>query len=222
LIFTKYESLDKKLNIISVYNSIPAQLLKHNRRFNYSDIEKGLRFEKLESTFLWLAYAGVVIPTYNATEPRVSLSQNKKSSLLKLYLSDVGLLTSQYSNALRTKILMDDDKVNLGGIYENAVAQELHAHGYDTYFYNSHKYGEIDFIIEEDFSVVPIEVKSGKDYYVHSAITKVTENREYEIEKAYVLSNYDISNDDKMNYLPVYMSMFLKDEEPLPVLEPIE
>ena len=219
--FTKYEAEDKKLMIISVYETMPSQLLKQNRRFNYADIRKGLRFERLESSFLWLISAGVVIATYNATEPRVSLSQNQKSSLLKLYSSDVGLLTSGYGNALRTKILVADDKVNLGGIYENAVAQELNAHGFQTWFYNSHKHGELDFVIEEDNEVVPIEVKSGKDYYVHSAISKAADNPEYEINTAYVFTNYDVRTEGKMIYLPVYMSMFIQDDTPLPVLEPI-
>lgn len=219
--FTKYEAEDKKLMIISVYETMPSQLLKQNRRFNYADIRKGLRFEKLESSFLWLISAGVVIATYNATEPRVSLSQNQKSSLLKLYSSDVGLLTSGYGNALRTKILMADDKVNLGGIYENAVAQELNAHGFQTWFYNSHKHGELDFVIEKDNEVVPIEVKSGKDYYVHSAISKAADNPEYEIGKAYIFTNYNVKTEGKMIYLPVYMSMFIQDDTPLPVLRPI-
>ena len=219
--FTKYESEDKKLMIISVYEMMPSQLLKQNRRFNYADIRKGLRFEKLESSFLWLSSAGVAIVTYNATEPRVSLSQNQKSSLLKLYSSDVGLLTSGYGSALRTKILIADDKVNLGGIYENAVAQELNAHGFHTWFYNSHKHGELDFVIEEDNEVVPIEVKSGKDYYVHSAISKAADNPEYEINKAYVFTNYDVKTEGKMIYLPVYMSMFIQDDAGLPVLEPL-
>ncbi|MBR0417721.1 MAG: ATP-binding protein [Erysipelotrichaceae bacterium] len=219
--FTKYEAEDKKLMIISVYETMPSQLLKQNRRFNYADIKKGLRFEKLESSFLWLTSAGVVIPTYNATEPRASLSQNQKSSLLKLYSSDVGLLTASYGNALRTKILVADDKVNLGGIYENAVAQELNTHGFQSWFYNSHKNGELDFVIEEDNEVVPIEVKSGKDYYVHSAIPKAINNPEYEINKAYVFTNYDVETDGKIVYLPVYMAMFINDDTILPVLDPI-
>ena len=216
--FTKYEAEDKKLMIISIYDLVPSQLLKQNRRFNYSDIKKGLRFERVESSFLWLASAGVVIPTYNATEPRISLNQNKKSSLVKLYCSDVGLLTSSYGNALRTKILIDDGKVNLGGIYENAVAQELNSHGFQTYFYNSHKNGELDFLIEKAASVIPIEVKSGKDYYVHSALTKTVANKEYEVEKAYVLSNYNVKTEGEIVYLPVYMTMFISDDAALPVL----
>ena len=219
--FTKYEAEDKKLMIISIYDLVPSQLLKQNRRFNYSDIKKGLRFERAESSFLWLASAGVVIPTYNATEPRISLNQNKKSSLVKLYCSDVGLLTSSYGNALRTKILIDDGKVNLGGIYENAVAQELNSHGFQTYFYNSHKNGELDFLIEKAASVIPIEVKSGKDYYVHSALKKTVANKEYEVEKAYVLSNYNVKTEGEIVYLPVYMTMFIGDDAALPVLEEI-
>ena len=219
--FTKYEAEDKKLMIISIYDLLPSQLLKQNRRFNYSDINKGLRFERVESSFLWLVSAGVAIPTYNATEPRISLNQNMKSSLVKLYCSDVGLLTSSYGNALRTKILIDDGKVNLGGIYENAVAQELNSHGFPTYFYNSHKNGELDFLIEKAASVIPIEVKSGKDYYVHSALTKTVANKEYEVEKAFVLSNYNVKTEGEIVYLPVYMTMFISDDAALPVLREI-
>ena len=164
--FTKYETEDKKLMLTAIYDQIPSQLLRQNKRFNYSDIQKKLRFEKLEDSFLWLKYAGVAIATINATEPRIALNQNAKSSLIKLYSSDVGLLTYQYGNALRAKVLFGEDKINLGGVYENFVAQELNAHGYLTYFYNNHNLGELDFVIEHNGSVLPIEVKSGKNYYV--------------------------------------------------------
>ncbi len=217
--FTRYETEDKKLMLVSVYDQIPSQLLKQNKRFNYSDIRKKLRFEKVESTFLWLTYAGVAIPVYNATEPRVSLNQNVKNSLLKMYLSDVGLLTCLYGDALRARILLSDANVNLGGVYENCVAQEIQTRGFDMYFYNSHKYGELDFVIEKNLSVVPIEIKSGKDYYVHSAITNVLNNPEYAIEEAIVFGNCNISTDGKIKYYPVYMSMFLTNEVKMPVLE---
>ena len=220
--FTRYEQEEKKLMLISIFDQIPSQLMKQNRRFNYSDIKKGLRFERLEDSFLWLSAAGVAVPVYNATEPRVALNQNMKSSLLKLYSSDVGLLTCQYGNAIRMKILIGDTSINLGGVYENAVAQELHTHGFPMYFYNSHKNGELDFLIEQDLHVVPIEVKSGKDYYVHSAISKATDNEEYDIEHAYILANCNVSVDGKMLYLPVYMCTFIRDEVQLPVLPPIQ
>ena len=219
--FTRYEQEDKKLMLISVYNQIPSQLMKQNRRFNYSDIKKGLRFERLEDSFLWLSSAGVAIPVYNTTEPRVALSQNVKSSLLKLYSSDVGLLPCQYGNAIRVKILTGDQSVNLGGIYENAVAEELNTHGFPMFFYNSHKNGELDFLIEQDLHAVPIEVKSGKDYYIHSAITKAVSNTEYDIPFAYILANCNVLCEEKLIYLPVYMCAFIQDVVQLPILSPI-
>ena len=220
--FTKYETENNKLRLIAIYDQIASQLQKKNRRYILSDIEKGLRFEQLESSFLWLAAAGVAIPVYNTTEPRVSLEQNKKSSLFKLYSSDVGLLSCQLGNSLRIKILMGDDKMNLGGIYENAVAQELLCHGFRTYYFNSKSQGELDFVTERAGGVVPIEVKSGKDYYVHSALNNVLANTEYEISEAYVFSNANISFEDNIFYCPVYMVGFLADDEPLPILERLE
>ena len=217
--FTKYETKEKKLKLISVYDLVPSELLRQNKRFNYADIKKGLKFERVESSFLWLNAAGVTIPTFKATEPRISLKQNKKSSFFKLYSSDVGLLTCQYGRAMKAAILAEDDKVNLGGIYENAVAQELYCHGFESYYYNSRNIGELDFVIEENFHIVPIEVKSGKDYTIHSAINKVVTNPEYEVEKAYVFANCDIRVKDKFIYMPAYMCDFIRDDVELPVLE---
>jgi len=218
--FSKYEERNRRLMLKAVYDAIPSQLLKQNKRFNYSDVQKGLRSEKVSESFLWLTAAGVAIPTYNCTEPRVALKQNEKSSLLKLYMNDVGLLTVQYGNAMRLKILAMDTRVNLGGIFENAVAQQLNAHGFRTYFYNSHKNGELDFLVEFGDEVVPIEIKSGKDYYVHSAMDKAVSNPEYDIKRAFVFANSDISRDGKIVYMPVYMSTFLADDEELPILRP--
>ena len=217
--FTKYEQNQKKLMLISVFEQIPSQLLKQNRRFNYNDLKKGLRFERVEDSFLWLTAAGVVLPVYNATEPRVSLSQNQKSSLVKLYSADIGLLTSQYGNAARLKILSGNGQINMGGLFENAVIQELAAHGFSVYFYNSHKNGELDFLIEKGGEVVPIEVKSGKDYYVHSAISKACGNPEYHIQQAYVLGDCNLSRDDKITYCPVYLCTFIRDDASLPILK---
>lgn len=216
--FTKYEEKEKRLKLISIYDLMPSELLRQNKRFNYADIKKGLKFERIESSFLWLNAAGVVISTYKATEPRVSLKQNEKSSFVKLYSSDVGLLTCQYGRAMKAGILSEDNKVNLGGIYESAVAQELHAHGFDSYYYNSHNIGELDFLIEENFHIVPIEVKSGKDYTRHTALSKVVNNDEYEVEKAYIFANCDVDVQDKFIYLPVYMCSFIRDDIELPVL----
>ena len=158
---------------------------------------------------------------YNATEPRIALSQNRKSSLFKLYSSDVGLLTCRYGGPLRLKILTNDRTANLGGVFENAVAQELNTHGFSLYYYNSHKNGELDFVIEQDFSVVPIEVKSGKDYYIHSALSKAVANPEYGIRTACVFADCNLSVEGSIHYLPVYMAMFLTDAVDLPILPPL-
>lgn len=216
--FTKYEAEDKRLFLELIYDTIPSNLLKQNKRFNYADVKKGLHYEKTENSFIWLSSAGVVIPVYNATEPRLALSQNQKSSLVKLYSSDVGLLTYQYGNSFILQILAQNDKINLGGVFENVVAQELNAHGFKAFFYNSHKQGELDFLIEHNNSVLPIEVKCGKDYYVHSALEKALSNSEYEIEGAYIFANCDVKADGKKTYLPVYMCAFIEDNTELPIL----
>ena len=216
--FTKYESDDKKLMLEAIYDTVPANLLKQNKRFNYADIKKGLHYEKTESSFLWLTSAGVVIPVYNSTEPRLALAQNQKSSLLKLYSSDVGLLTYQYGDSMRLQILAQNDKINLGGTFENVVAQQLNAHGFSAFFYNSHKKGELDFVIEYNNRVLPIEVKSGKDYYVHSAIDNVLKNQEYGIEEAYIFANCDVEVDGNKVYMPIYMSAFLQKHVTMPVI----
>ena len=216
--FTKYEQENKKLMLISVYDQIPSQMMKQNRRFNYSDLKKGLRFERIEDSFLWLTAAGVAIPVFNASEPKPALAQSQKSTLLKLYSSDVGLLTCQYGSATRLSILLDDPKLNSGGIYENAVAQALNAHQCPMFFYNSHKNGELDFLIEQGISVVPIEVKSGKNYYIHSALSKAMSNSNYTISKAYVLSNSNIRQDDRIIYMPIYLTMYISDKTSIGIL----
>ncbi|MFA7672941.1 MAG: AAA family ATPase [Clostridia bacterium] len=220
--FTKYEQADKRLMIRSIYDNIPSQLLKQNRRFNYTDVEKKLRFEKVESSFLWLTNAGVAIPVYNTSEPRVSLRQSRKSNLVKLYLSDIGLLSCLYGAGAKLKLLLNDKSLNCGGIYENAVAQELLAHGYEAYYYNSRSLGELDFVIEHNGSILPIEVKSGKDYYLHSAINNVIKNKEFQIEEAFILADCNIETSGKVTYMPIYLMMFLTETKELPVLTPID
>ena len=205
----------------AVYDLIPSELLKQNRRFNLADIKKGLKFERVEDSFLWLKSAGEAICVYNTTEPRVALNQNEKSSLVKLYLSDVGLLSDMYGSAMKLGLLSDNDSINCGGIYENAVAQELYAHGFNLYYYNSKKLGELDFVIEYKGHVLPIEVKSGKDYYVHSALDNCLKNEEFDIKEAMVFSNYNVSRDGKKKYYPIYMVSFITNEIDLPILQPL-
>jgi hypothetical protein len=158
--FTQYEEENKRLVLSNIYELVPAELLKQNRRFVVSDIKKNLHFQRVESSFLWLKNAGVVLPVYNATEPRIPLKLNEKQSLFKLYLSDVGMLTSIYGMSTKTMILNKDSKLNGGGLYENAVACELANKGFSVYYYNSNRLGELDFVVEYQGKILPIEVKS--------------------------------------------------------------
>lgn len=217
--FTKYEAQHKRLFLTRIYDIIPAELNEKNKRFNVSDLEKGARYDRIKDDFIWLTAAGVAIATYNVTEPVLPLSLNEKASLFKLFLSDVGLLTTMYGKATKLKIVNGAAGINKGGIFENVVAQELTAHGYASYYYVSKKFGELDFVFEHDGHVLPIEVKSGKDYTRHSALDNVLNVEEYGIPEAFVFSSANISVDGKVVYYPVYMAMFLSEDiEADPVL----
>lgn len=211
--FTQYEADNKKLLISNTYDLISAELLKQNRRFIVSDLQKGMRFERIENTFLWLWNAGVTIAAFNATEPRIPLKLNEKHSLFKLYLADVGMLTSEYGMNTKRMLISKDCHLNAGGIYENAVAQELNSHGFKIYYYNSNRLGELDFVIEYQEKPLPIEVKSGKDYTVHSAMNNCLNNPEYEMEEGFVFANCNITRKGKITYFPVYMVMFLEEDD---------
>ena len=217
--FTKYETEDKKPYLTHIYDLIPAELNSSNKRFNCSNLKKGLKYSRSEANFIWLDSAGVAIPTYNVTEPVLPLLLNEKSSLFKLFLSDVGMLTSMYGKSTKMQILANDQDINNGALYENVVAQELKAHGFKLYYYNSKKYGELDFVIEYKGKVLPIEVKSGKSYQRHSALNNIVDVPNYAIDEAYVLSNYNVEVKGNITYYPIYMLMFIMDETILPDVE---
>ncbi len=210
--FTQYEAGDKRLLISAAYDLIPSELLKQNKRYVVSDLKNGLHFERVENTFLWLKNSGVALSAFNSSEPRIPLKLNEKKNLFKLYFSDVGLLTSEYGMATKNMLITKDQSLNAGGIYENAVAQELVSKGFNLYYYNSNRLGELDFVIERDGKALPIEVKSGKDYTIHSAMTNCLNNTEYNMDEGIVLANCNVSKKDKITYLPVYMAMFLEND----------
>ena len=209
--FTQYESEDRKLMIEDVYDRIPGELNAKNKRFKIADLRKNLRYDRVEDSFVWLWKAGVALPVFNTTEPTVPLLLNEKNSLFKLFLSDVGLLTTLYGKACKLRIVSGDGDMNNGAVYENVVAQELTAHGYSLYYYNSKKKGELDFIVEHEGKVLPIEVESGKDYERHSALDNVMQIEEYGIDRAYLLCPGNVRSDGRITYLPIYMLMFLSD-----------
>lgn len=211
--FTHYEVEDKRPYLTKIYDLIPAELNSNNKRFNFADIKKGLQYSRSENNFVWLMESGVALPVYNVVEPTIPLMLNEKSSLFKLFLSDVGMLTTMYGRTTKIKLLENNEDINNGALYENVIAQELKAHNFKLYYYNSKKYGEIDFVIEHKGKVLPIEVKSGKNYMRHSALNNVMEISNYSIDEAYVLSNYNVEKKGKLTYLPIYMIMFIEEEK---------
>ena len=207
----KYDP-DNKLYIEEIFNLIPPELNAKNKRFILKRLNENAKYERYENSFLWLKSAGVALPVYNVEEPKVPLLLARSRNLLKLFLNDIGLLAAQYADGIQMRIIKGDKDINFGSIYENAVAQELVAHGLWPYYYNSKKRGEIDFVIEKNGKVLPIEVKSGKDYIYHRALSNIMDCDEYDIPEALVLNNDNLSVDGRITYVPVYMVMCLDKE----------
>lgn len=203
-----------RLELEEIFQLIPSELDAKNKRFILKNLNEKARFSRYKESFLWLKDAGIAIPTFNVAEPRIPLKLNEQRNLFKLFQNDVGLLASQYASGLQLKILNGEVNINYGAIYENFVAQELCAHGYggfdhSLYYFNNKKQGELDFVIERNGEIVPIEVKSGKDYDRHNALAAVVKNPEYTISRAIVLNNGNVEVKDKVIYLPIYMVMFM-------------
>ena len=202
-----------KLKIKNVYDSVPSNLENKRKRVFANRIEnkKGKRFDDYLEAFDYLVNAGIALQVKAVSQPKFPLLESMQKNLLKLYLNDVGVLTGLLYGRNVVAVLDDIRSINLGSVYESVVAQELHAHGHRLFYYDSKKHGEVDFLVESDMllSVVPIEVKSGKDYTVHSALTTFVETKDYSVKKAYVLSNdRNVFTEDGITYLPVYYVMF--------------
>lgn len=205
--------INNKLYIKDIFNLIPAELNNPNKRFILKNLNENAKFSRLEDSFIWIREAGVAIGVYNIEEPKLPLELAKLRNLFKLFSNDVGLLACQYADGIQLRILNNDIDINYGSIYENAVAEELFSHGLKLYYFNSKKQGELDFVIKIDDKLLPIEVKSGKNYLRHNALKNVIENKDYDIEKAYVLYNENIKRVGNIVYLPIYLMMFIKNRE---------
>lgn len=201
----------KKLYINEVFDIIPSELNAKNKRFILKRLNEHMTFSRHENDFIWLKDADMALPTYNVEEPTAPLKLNEQRNLFKLFQNDVGLLSCQYSSGgIQLKILKGEVNINYGAVFENAVAQELHAHDWNLYYFNSKKQGEIDFLLETDNEIIPVEVKSGKDYERHNALSRVMSNPDYGIKKAYVLCNDNLHTAGNVEYIPVYMTMFIQ------------
>ena len=186
--FSQHESEDKKLKLISIYDIIPAELNKQNKKFVFTMLNKELKFDRYENSFLWLKDAGVALPVYNVEAPVIPLKASKSSNVFRLFSNDIGLLTSAYPAETKLELINKNSEVNNGAHFENAVAQQLMANGLEPYFCKKKNIGELDVLVEMDGKVVPIEVKSGKAYKAHKSLDNFMKISDYHIEKAYVLS----------------------------------
>ncbi len=204
---------EHKLYLEEIFDLIPSELNSKNKRFILKNLNENFKLSRYTNSFIWLKDAGVALPTYCVSEPTVPLLLSKATNLFKLFLSDVGLLASMYMNDIQVKILNHEKDINFGSVYENVAAQELVAQGFDLYYFNSKKQGEVDFLIEHNGEVLPIEIKSGKDYTKHTALLNIMNNKDYAIKEAYVFQNDNVSVKGKIVYYPIYMLMFVKREK---------
>ena len=217
----QYDS-NNKLSIEEIFDLIPPELNAKNKRFILKRLNENAKFERYQNSFLWLKNAGVALPVYNIEEPKLPLLLSRSRNLFKLFQSDIGLLAAQYAEGIQLRIISGDKSINFGSVFENAVAQELVAHGIDIYYYNNKKRGELDFVIELDGKVLPIEVKSGKDYEVHRALTNIMDCSEYDIPEAIIFNNDNINVRGKYIYAPVYMVMFIEKKNDAPTFYKVD
>ena len=211
---SKYDE-ERKLKIRRVYDLIPSNMENKKKRVVAQSIEnkKGKTFADYQDEFEYLISAGIALNVQAISNPVFPLIESAGKNLLKLYLNDVGILTGiLYGNNIRA-VLDDVASINLGSVYESVVASELVAHGYKLFYYDNRSKGEVDYLIDDyaSLSTVPIEVKSGKDYTVHSALNGFVQNEDYRIQKAYVVSNErNITTKGKITYIPIYYIMFFR------------
>ena len=209
---SKYDE-GSKLKIRRIFDLIPSNMENKKKRVVAQSIEnkKGKTFGDYADEFEYLISAGIALNVQAISNPTFPLIESAGKNLLKLYLNDVGILTGiLYGNNIRA-VLDDEKSINLGSVYETAVAGELIAHGHRLFYYDNRSRGEVDYLIDDydSLSAVPIEVKSGKDYTVHSALNALVQNEDYHVKKAFVLSNErTVKQNGKITYLPIYYVMF--------------
>lgn len=215
---SKYEEEhNKKLKIRRIFDSVPSNLENKKKRVVIKDIENKAwkRTNDYLDEFDYLISAGISLEVKAVSSPKYPLIESSGKNLLKLYLNDVGILSGIFYRNNISAVMSDIKSINLGSVYETVVAQELKAHGYHLYYYDNKKNGEVDYLIDDvdNLSNIPIEVKSGKDYTVHSALDKFLSNKEYNIKRAYVLSNeQQVYTEKGITYMPIYYVMFFQNE----------
>lgn len=207
-------SMQEKLQIRRIYDLIPSNMENRKKRLHFNDVEekKGKAARDYEDDIEYLISAGVALEVRAIANPTFPLVSSARKNLLKLYLNDVGLLSYVLFRNNVTAIKDDQLSINLGSVYETVVATELLAHGHTLFYYDNKQKGEVDFLIDDydSLTVLPIEVKSGKDYSIHRSLDRFIANPDYRVQSAMVLSNEgDSKTENATTYLPIYYIMFL-------------
>ncbi len=212
---SKYEqSSSRNLFIRRIFDMIPSQMENKKKRIVAKEIDgkQGERFSRYTEEFEYLISSGITLDVHAISNPKYPLKESVQKNLLKLYQNDVGMLTGQlYHNNLQP-ILNTESSINLGAVYENVVAQELKAHGHHLFYYDNRQKGEVDFLVDDyvHLSILPIEVKSGKDYTIHSALNKLLAVPDYHVRSGLVVSNERVvKQEGKVMYMPIYYIMFV-------------
>lgn len=207
--------------VFAIFDNIPAQLSKKEKKFKVSSLKKSARFRTFKDAFLWLNEAMITNNCYNCTDPKIGLALSAEESTLKCYMGDTGLLVTlafmdmpYAENELYRAILFDKLGINEGMIMENIVAQMLRGRGRTLYFYshsdtdNRENHMEIDFLISQNKKITPIEVKSA-GYQRHTSLDKFMKKFKGRYNQPYILYTKDVMEKDGILHLPVYMAMFL-------------
>ena len=207
--------------VFAIFDNIPAQLSKKEKKFKVSALKKAARFRTYKDAFLWLNEAMIVNNCYNVTDPSAGLALSAEESTFKCYMGDTGLLVTlafmdmpYAQNELYRAVLFDKMNINEGMLTENIVAQLLRSRGRKLYFYSrsdaAHRenHMEIDFLISENKKIAPIEVKSSQ-YRQHVSLDKFMAKFKGRYSQAYILYTKDLAMKNGILHLPVYMAMFL-------------
>ena len=207
--------VEHSLKIRRIYDIMPSYMENKVKRIKFKQIEnkEDSNLIKYKDEFDYLINSGCTLGVKAFSNPKFPLIESTSKNLIKLYFNDVGILTNiLYKNNV-SAILSGDKAVNLGAVYETAAAMELTAHGHELYYFDSKKVGEVDFLINDydNLSILPIEIKSGKNSYEYRAIPKlVSKEGNYKLNKGYVFSNQNeckVEND--LYFLPIYLIMFI-------------
>lgn len=210
---SKYSDGTDKIKIKAIFDSIASQLDDKNRRFILNRIDENGRMNRYENAFLWLSDAGVALPSYNVVEPQAPLQLNEKRNLFKLFMGDTGLLCASCMENIQFDLLQGNMEVNLGSILENVFAQEIKSNGFSLNYFESKKYGELDFVIQNGMKIDLLEIKSGNDYHKHSALNKVSRVENWKFGRKIVFCKGNVEKHDEIEYFPWYMSMFYHPEK---------